>query len=318
VTFAIRRAAGIASAFAALLLGPAASAQTFISAVGNDANTCSRAAPCRSLQRGIDATGAGRELTILDSGEYGRATIAKSITISATGVAANIRQLAFDAAITIDNASAHVVLRGLSLFGGGVGQSESGVDILRAAAVHIQDCQIERFGLGVVLRQSASAELFVADSAMRINSSGIEALGSSAGGSTLRVVNSRFENNNGDGVASSVAQAWIMDSIASGNSRGFVVYEAAVMIVTGTTAANNQIGFLSAGIMTLNASVSRGNSFTGLKLVPGGSARLAGSVLTNNGVGIENGGTLLTRGNNMLDGNTNDYIGDAAQSIPPA
>jgi hypothetical protein len=58
----------------------------YVSSSGNNANPCTLAKPCRSLQRGVQVTPAGGELRILDSGSYGNnATIKKTMTISGNG-----------------------------------------------------------------------------------------------------------------------------------------------------------------------------------------------------------------------------------------
>jgi hypothetical protein len=210
----IASVAALGSALALCCLAGASDAQIFISATGNDANICSRMSPCRTLQRGIDATGAGRVMTLLNSGEYGpTATIEKSITIVADGVSATVRSLAAGStAITIDNSSAPVVLRGLLVTGGGTGQR--GIDIADALAVHIVGCQVERFTQQGVRLDMDAAELHVADTISRDNGShGLHVLETGLN-SRLVVDNSRFENNGGDGVNMQDADAAILAASA--------------------------------------------------------------------------------------------------------
>jgi hypothetical protein len=294
-----------------------AAAQTFISATGNDANGCTRTAPCRTLQRGINATGVGRELTILDSGEYGRAAIAKSITVTAAGISATIRNLDDEAAaILIDNPNARVTLRGLFLTGGGTG--EDGVNIVEAAAVHMENCQIERFLTGIRVVFPASAELFVSGSIVRDNI--FDGLGVYAPGSKLTVESSRFENNGDDGVDARTAQsATIRGSVASGNGgNGFSSILEQTMSVAHTVATHNRAGFLMSGFATLDSVVARGNGQEGLFVGSFGAVRLANSVITNNTTGVHNNGTVLTRGDNMIDGNATNTAGSPFQALPPS
>ncbi|MPZ55877.1 MAG: hypothetical protein GEU91_05115, partial [Rhizobiales bacterium] len=80
----------------------------YISITGNNANPCTLAKPCRSLQRGMVATPAGGEIRILDSGAYGNnATVRKSLTISGNG-----NTVYLGSPITVDKAGAVVALRG--------------------------------------------------------------------------------------------------------------------------------------------------------------------------------------------------------------
>jgi hypothetical protein len=55
--------------------------RSFISALGSDANPCTRSAPCRTLAFALTETSAKGEINILDPADYGTVTIDKSISI---------------------------------------------------------------------------------------------------------------------------------------------------------------------------------------------------------------------------------------------
>jgi len=77
-----------ASALSVLLAaasGHAQSLRTWVSGVGDDANPCSRTAPCHSFAGAISKTAAGGEINVMDGGGYGVVTITKSISIIAGG-----------------------------------------------------------------------------------------------------------------------------------------------------------------------------------------------------------------------------------------
>jgi hypothetical protein len=73
------------SRFLALsLLASPASAQasrTWVSGVGDDANPCSRTAPCKTFAGTISKTATNGAINCLDPGGFGTLTITKSITI---------------------------------------------------------------------------------------------------------------------------------------------------------------------------------------------------------------------------------------------
>src|SRR5215472_3590084 len=78
----------LALAASALFVPGQASAQatrTWVSGVGNDANPCSRTAPCKTFAGAISKTAAGGEIDALDPGGFGALTITKSITIDGGG-----------------------------------------------------------------------------------------------------------------------------------------------------------------------------------------------------------------------------------------
>src|SRR5438067_3979352 len=59
--------------------------RTWVSGVGDDANPCSRTAPCKTFAGAISKTAAGGEINCLDPGGFGAVTITKSISIDCSG-----------------------------------------------------------------------------------------------------------------------------------------------------------------------------------------------------------------------------------------
>src|SRR5881275_242893 len=76
-----------------LLVAASASAQatrTWVSGVGDDANPCSRTAPCKTFAGAISKTATGGIIDALDPGGFGAVTITKSIEIDGAGTLASI------------------------------------------------------------------------------------------------------------------------------------------------------------------------------------------------------------------------------------
>ena len=59
--------------------------RTWVSGVGDDANPCSRTAPCKTFPGAISKTAPGGEIDALDPGGFGALTITKAITIDGGG-----------------------------------------------------------------------------------------------------------------------------------------------------------------------------------------------------------------------------------------
>src|SRR5881628_122940 len=59
----------------------AQASRTWVSGVGDDANPCSRTAPCKTFAGAISKTAAGGEIDALDPGGFGAVTITKGMTI---------------------------------------------------------------------------------------------------------------------------------------------------------------------------------------------------------------------------------------------
>jgi hypothetical protein len=303
--------AGFALAACVLVLGAAASEAAttrFVAGGGNDSGTCTRAAPCRTLQRGVDVTPANGTVVVLDAGGYGASlAITKSITISADGASANL-----PGGLTIDAPGGVVVLRGLLVSGGGT--VPTGIRISNATAVHIENCVVERFsGVGIRLRDTANAELFVNDTTVRYNGgNGLEANGT--GASRLIVDNSHFDNNGAAGLnIESVHASSITRTTVSGNAGNGIIQFGGSMAVARTSATGNgKAGFraVAGGTMTLESSISRNNVSHGLFVGTGAAARISNSTFTGS-VAIHNsGGTVLTRQNNTV-------LGDVLGTLTP-
>src|ERR1700674_607534 len=62
-------------------LAQAQASHTWVSGVGDDANPCSRTAPCKTFAGAISKTAPFGEIDCLDPGGFGAVTITKSITI---------------------------------------------------------------------------------------------------------------------------------------------------------------------------------------------------------------------------------------------
>src|SRR5687768_15841515 len=107
-----------ASAFATLATSAHAQAtRTWVSGVGNDADPCSRTAPCKTFSGAISKTAAGGEINCLDPGGFGAVTITKSMTISCPYTEGGA--LAGGTGITVNMPAVSDVafIRGLDIFG---------------------------------------------------------------------------------------------------------------------------------------------------------------------------------------------------------
>src|SRR5438477_11399392 len=111
----------------ALLYAVPAQAQTrtWVSGVGDDANPCSRTAPCKTFPGAISKTAAGGEINCLDPGGFGGVTITKAITIACEGVTAGVLVSGTNAIIVSAGPSDQVTLRGLDINGAGTGSTAS-------------------------------------------------------------------------------------------------------------------------------------------------------------------------------------------------
>jgi hypothetical protein len=149
--------------------------RTFVSGHGSDTNSCTLAAPCRSLAQALTQTAPGGEVTVLDSAGYGPATITQSVTITnPTGVEAGITAPSGNNAITITAPStASITLRGLTLLGGGAGANGIVLNSSAGGSLNIIGCFIKDFTAnGIVVQPSAGTLTALISDTYTLNNGG--------------------------------------------------------------------------------------------------------------------------------------------------
>jgi hypothetical protein len=129
--------------------------------VGDDANPCSRTAPCKTFAGAISKTATAGEINCLDSAGFGTINITKSITLRCVGVIGGILA-AGTTGVIVNNASARVILDGLHI--NGVSTGTTGVRVIAADKVWIMNTKIHGFlNNGVNVETAANSHTFIDD-----------------------------------------------------------------------------------------------------------------------------------------------------------
>ena len=121
----------------------AQSTRTWVSGVGDDANPCSRTAPCKTFAGAISKTAAGGEISVLDPGGFGTVTITKSISIVASGVEGSVLASGTNGIVINAGPTDVVSIYGVKIEGGTTGLS--GIRILQAGSVYVSNTVIRGF-----------------------------------------------------------------------------------------------------------------------------------------------------------------------------
>ena len=284
-------------AFAASANGQAT--RTWVSGVGDDANPCSRTAPCKTFAGAISKTAVSGEIDVLDPGGFGAVTVTKSITIDGTPVIAGVL-VASQNGITINaGANDQVILRGLDINGVG-GMGLDGVKIIQAGQVLIEDCQLYGFNPRAISVEptGANVQVFV---------------------SHTRLVGSA---SNGIVVAPTVpfkAQVTLNDVEISENANfGVSIVGNSAVVVRNSTVADNGVISAVPGITNIRIDGTNGATLDldnvvvsggpiGILSLSGGVVRVNNSGILSNGIGLmqSGGGMILSFGNNRLANTTN-------------
>ncbi len=162
---------------ASISLAHAQATRTWVSGVGDDANPCSRTAPCKTFAGAISKTAEGGEIDVLDPGGFGTVTITKAMTIDGTHGsgfgsilnAGNIAGVIINVTSGTHVNDAVVILRSLyfqaaSQSPSGTGTSSNGINYLKADRVNVYDCHFENQGnSGIRMSLATTGSLFVED-----------------------------------------------------------------------------------------------------------------------------------------------------------
>jgi hypothetical protein len=200
--------------------------RTWVSGVGDDANPCSRTAPCKTFQGAIPKTAVGGEIDALDPGGFGTLTINKSITIDGGGgQVASVLVTGTNGIVINAGATDKIILRNLRINGilrSGTG-GLVGINVLSAGEVHIDSVDVFGFATagiavaptanpaGVMIERTrliqntvglivngtgAAATARLSDSSVQQNTTGLSVIG---GGSIISFNNNRLNGNGTDG-----------------------------------------------------------------------------------------------------------------------
>ena len=239
-------------------LGATAHAQatrTWVSGVGDDANPCSRTAPCKTFAGAISKTAAGGEIDALDPGGFGTLTITKAITIDGGG--GQVASVLASGTVGFNvnaGASDVVILRNLTI--NGTSQSAfPGTDAIRynsGMALVVENCNLINF-----------------------STTGINVNNLTAGGNLS--VQKTTITNTGIGVHVTGSGPIVFSSLRDVSIKG-----CAQAIDT------------NFGVLDVSSSLITQNSAFGLH-AEHGSITSIGCVLTGNGVGVQTEANALIR-----------------------
>lgn len=146
--------------------------RTWVSGVGDDANPCSRTAPCKTFAGAISKTAAGGEIDALDPAGFGAFTITKAITVDGGGGGVAGVLASAGNGINVNAGGTDVVtLRNLSI--DGLGTATAGVRFTSAGSMHLENLSIWGFtgaGIDIVAASpSTSPQIYVTNVISRNN-----------------------------------------------------------------------------------------------------------------------------------------------------
>lgn len=273
--------------------------RTWVSGVGDDANPCSRTAPCKTFAGAISKTAPGGEIDALDPGGFGALTITKSITIDGGGgQVASVLVAGTNGIVVAAGATDIVILRNLRFDGlrgaGNANAGLSGIRFISGGTLIVDKCEIFGFntnGIDVALGASASVAV-TATNIQNIGGIGVS-ITTTTGIVSAAMDRVRVESANKGVEAANNSRVAVESSfVENAGSIGMQSDGNAVLTVN-----NSQINFATSGIQTGSGSGS-------------GSASVSNTSVSFCTNGFNNtGGTFNTYGNNRLRDSATPTLG---------
>lgn len=284
--------------------------RTWVSGVGDDANPCSRTAPCKTWAGAISKTAPGGEIDALDPGGFGALTITKSITLDGGGGQVASTLVSGTNGIVVAGATGNeiVIIRNIRINGlkdSGNGGA-NGIRFISGKDLNVENCVIFGFntnGIDIELGASGSAHI--------VNTI-IKNIGNCGGACTSGQGDGIFASTSAGQVQVGVDHAQVMvlanNGIEAGNNSRISVNNSflehaggsGVQVNSSTgsqiTVGNSELSFNANGITTTGAAGNGG--------VVGYSEIYSNSNLGFNPVGGAGGGTIFSyAGTNRVSNN---------------
>lgn len=266
--------------------------RTWVSGVGDDANPCSRTAPCKTFAGAISKTAAGGEIDALDPAGYGALTITKAITIDGGGgQVASVLVSGTNGIVVQAGPSDVVILRNLRF--NGIGTGINGIRFLSGKDLNVENCFIFGFtanGVDIALNQATAASAHIINTIIKNNGGvGVRAANAVTPAVGVLVDESHMILNNIGVEAAQHAHVTVSRSLASKNAADGMKSDDAA-----TSDAQLTVSFSDSNLNT-----------NGITAAPGGTANVAFSNIgLNTTCGLNNAGgtSFFTFGNNRLTG----------------
>ncbi|HEV2642572.1 MAG TPA: right-handed parallel beta-helix repeat-containing protein [Candidatus Elarobacter sp.] len=276
--------------------------RTWVSGLGDDANPCSRTAPCKTFPGAYSRTAVGGEIDVIDPGGFGTISISHALTIDGGGgIMASILASSGTTGVNINAAATdNVILRNLSIEGVSQSSFPGSVGIaLNSGRLSVEHCVIENFSSNGITNNTTQATfLSVRDTTIN-NVAGAGIYSKTTSGTNAVVFSNSFVYNSGSGLWASANSDIEANNSTFANNTGAGLY------------ADAQGG--ANALINANYVTSSHNAH-GMLAAAGGSIRVGASVVTfntSNGV-LGSGGFVQS----YLDNYVQDNAGGQTFNLP--
>ena len=222
--------------------------QTWVSGVGDDANPCSRTAPCKTFAGAISKTAACGQISVLDPGGFGGVTITKSITIAGDGTLASITAAGVNAIII--NAGVNDVIYLRHILMNGVCSGLNGIRFLAGKRLTVENCAIYNFTQKAIdISHSGAGRADIINTTIVNAADGVSL---QTGATNVSLFNCRINGTTNAGLNALIGTMTVSDSMITNNtSFGAIAQGGSQITLERTMIAHN-----GTGVSTNNAAAN--------------------------------------------------------------
>jgi hypothetical protein len=263
--------------------------RTWVSGLGDDANPCSRTAPCKTFPGAYSRTAVGGEIDALDPGGFGTISIGHALTIdgSGAGLASILAASGVNGVVINAGPSDVITLRNIQI--NGVRQYSfpglTGIVFNSGLVLNLEHVVIENMGTNAISFQpSVRAFMHISDSVMENSGSdGIVVSTGSAVGNVngVDITRTQIVDNVGNGIrVTTSSRVSLTNTVIGHNGADGVLVNGGSPTVVGvdySTLANNT----GNGIHTQNSGTVRLSTSTVVDNVQKGVFTDTGSIFTH-------------------------------------
>ncbi|RUL73103.1 right-handed parallel beta-helix repeat-containing protein [Dyella choica] len=287
--------ATLVMSFAFATAAHAQATRTWVSGVGDDANPCSRTAPCKTYAGAISKTTANGQISVLDPGGFGALTITKGIIIDGDGELASTLVTGTNGIVIAAGPTDTVILRNLHF--SGIGSGLDGVLINSAGNVIIDHCTFDGFTSNdIEVSLSNTGYVLVQNSTITGGSQGVVIDGTTGPGP----------------IAVALKDVTIQGTVTALHTlRGHIDVTRSMFQNNSSYAAHAEVGTINveSSVFSFNGTAVQADS-------PSGSVGISNVDFFNNNVAIgSGGGVVVSAGNNHQVANSTPGAPNAQMSV---
>jgi hypothetical protein len=285
----------------------AESFRTYLASYGNDSNPCTVTAPCRLLPAALAQVADGGDIWMLDSANFngGTVDIAKSVSIQAIpGQVGSLVAVANAPAVSISTLGVRIRMRNLAFTRNATNGGTYGIEMTGGVSLSVEDSAFTNFTTSAIYAHDFGGRVSIKDSSFtHLDDYAVRA----ENGPITTIMESKFVGATGGvGAFGTSSTATLTTLIVSDCT--FTGSDEAIAVIAQSPQS-------SVRAFVNHSRIENGGIGIGTFAAGSANAALSDVMIAGNNTGVlQNGGQILSAGNNQIVGNSTNVSGTLTSS----